>query len=82
MARIRRNKKNRKGWSLFASLMFLAGFFGIHTILLKNLVLEPMGLMNTVHIWFLKLSPGEMTLNAFDFVWGALIWHGVKQAVL
>ena len=83
MARGRSRKdKNRKGWGLFASFLFLFGFLGIHTIIFKNLVLEPVGLMDTVNIWFMQVSPGEMILNAFNFIWGATIWHSFKQVVL
>jgi membrane protein CcdC involved in cytochrome C biogenesis len=35
----------------------------------------------SVHIGFLELSPGEMILNAFNFIWGATIWHSVKKVL-
>ena len=76
-----RNKKRRKKWGLLASILFIIGFLGIHTIIIKNLILEPSGLMDTVHIGFLELSPGEMILNAFNFIWGATIWHSVKKVL-
>ena len=83
MARGRSRKdKNRKGWGLFASFLFLFGFLGIHTLLFKNFVLEPMGLMEQVNVLFISLSPGEIVLNVFNFVWGATIWHSFKQVVL
>jgi len=79
--RHKRTKRRRKEWGLFASILFITGFLGIPTIILKNFVLEPSGLMDTVHIGFLELCPGEMISNAFNFLWGATIWHSVKKVL-
>jgi len=79
---MRNRKKNRKNWGVLSCILFLIGFFGIHTIIFKNFILEPAGLTGSVHILGLEISPAEVILNAFNMLWGMFAWHSVKQAVL
>jgi hypothetical protein len=79
---VRKKSKNRKNWGLLSFFLFVVGFFGIPNILIKNFVLGPAGLTTDIIILGLKVSPAEPILNAFNFIWGAMIWHSVKQAIL
>jgi len=74
-----RKKSQRKEWGMLSFFLFLVGFFGIHKILLNNFILEPSGLTESITILFFKLSPAEVITNAFDMMWGMIIWSSVKQ---
>ena len=64
-------------------VLFLVGFFGIHSILIKNLVLYPvLGNNDIITIFGFKVEISDLLMNMIDMCWGALIWSSGKRVLL
>ena len=64
-------------------VLFLVGFFGIHSILIKNLVLYPvLGNHDIISVFGFKIEISDVIMNGIDMLWGAMLWQSGKRVLL
>jgi hypothetical protein len=59
------------------------GFFGIHSILIKNLILYPvLGSNDLINIFGFKIEVSDIIMNLVDMLWGMIVWSSGKRILL
>ena len=73
----------RKDWGILTAILFFTGFFGIHAILIKNLILYPaLGSHDLVSIFGFRVEISDIVMNVLDMLWGAITWQSGKRILL
>ena len=61
----------------------MIGFFGIHSILIKNLILYPvLGSNDLINIFGFKIEVSDIIMNLVDMLWGMIVWSSGKRILL
>ena len=61
----------------------MIGFFGIHSILIKNLVLYPiLGSHDIISVFGFKIEVSDIIMNLVDMLWGMIVWSSGKRILL
>jgi len=56
------------------------GFFGIHSIIIKNLILYPMlGSHDLISLFGFKIELSDIFMNLVDMIWGTIVWSSGKR---
>ena len=58
----------------------MIGFFGIHSIIIKNLILYPMlGSHDLISLFGFKIELSDIFMNLVDMIWGTIVWSSGKR---